>query len=61
MERIIRVVYNSPIKDGEVGIQSNKDYITKESSAEIAIEKVRAEMQKMIDVIGGEIVSISEI
>lgn len=60
MQRIIRAKYNPKINEGEIGIEKFRDYYTNTDTLEEAIESVRIEMQKLIDILGGEIVSINE-
>ena len=61
MERIIRVVYNPQIAEGEITVQRHRDYYTNTDGLEQAIESARTEMLKLIAKIGGEIVSIEQI
>jgi hypothetical protein len=60
MERIIRVTYNPKINEGEIGIQKNRDYYTNTDTLEEAIESVRTEIQKVINIAESEIVSVEE-
>jgi len=60
MERIIRVVYNPQIKEGEITIQKHRDYYTNTDTLDEAIESARTEMLKLIAKIGGDIISITE-
>ena len=61
MERIIRVVYNPQIAEGEITIQRHRDYYTNTDGLDEAIASVRAEILKTIAIIGGEIVRIEQI
>jgi hypothetical protein len=61
MERIIRVVYNPQIAEGEITVQRHRDYYTNTDTLEQAITIARNEMLKLIAKIGGEIVSIEQI
>lgn len=61
MERIIRVVYNPQIAEGEITIQRHRDYYTNTDGLDEAIASVRAEILKTITIIGGEIVRIEQI
>lgn len=61
MERIIRVVYNPQIAEGEITVQRHRDYYTNTDGLEQAIESARTEMLKLIAKIGGEIVRIEQI
>jgi hypothetical protein len=61
MERIIRVVYNPQIAEGEITVQRHRDYYTNTDTLEQAIESARTEMLKLIAKIGGEIVRIEQI
>jgi len=61
MERIIRVVYNPQIAEGEITIQRHRDYYTNTDELDEAIASVRAEILKTITIIGGEIVRIEQI
>ena len=61
MERIIRVVYNPQIAEGEITVQRHRDYYTNTDGLDEAIASVRAEILKTIAIIGGEIVSIEQI
>jgi hypothetical protein len=61
MERIIRVVYNPRIAEGEITVQKHRDYYTNTDTLEQAISIARNEMLKLIAKIGGEIVSIEQI
>jgi len=59
MERIIKATYNKLISEGNYVIKDRK-YYTNNDTLEEAIASVRVEMQKLIDAIGGEIISITE-
>jgi hypothetical protein len=61
MERIIRVVYNPQITEGEITVQRHRDYYTNTDELDEAIASVRAEILKTIAIIGGEIVRIEQI
>jgi hypothetical protein len=61
MERIIRVVYNPQIAEGEITVQRHRDYYTNTDGLDEAIASVRAEILKTIAIIGGEIVRIEQI
>ena len=61
MERIIRVVYNPQIAEGEITVQRHRDYYTNTDTLEQAITIARNEMLKLIAKIGGEIVRIEQI
>ena len=61
MERIIRVVYNPQIAEGEITIQRHRDYYTNTDELDEAIASVRVEILKTIVIIGGEIVRIEQI
>tara|TARA_R110000868_G_scaffold411216_1_gene702421 strand:+ start:111 stop:296 length:186 start_codon:yes stop_codon:yes gene_type:complete len=61
MQRIIRVVYNPQIAEGEITIQRHRDYYTNTDTLDEAIESARTEILKTITIIGGEIVSIEQI
>jgi len=61
MERIIRVVYNPQIAEGEITVQRHRDYYTNTDELDEAISSVRAEILKTIAIIGGEIVRIEQI
>lgn len=61
MERIIRVVYNPQIAEGEITVQKHRDYYTNTDTLDEAIETARTEMLKLIAKIGGEIISIEQI
>jgi hypothetical protein len=60
MQRIIRVVYNPQIKEGEITIQKHRDYYTNTDTLDEAIESARTEILKLIAIIGGDIISITE-
>jgi len=60
MQRIIRVVYNPQIKEGEITIQKHRDYYTNTDTLDEAIESARTEILKLIAKVGGEIISITE-
>jgi len=61
MERIIRVVYNPQIAEGEITVQRHRDYYTNTDGLDEAIASVRVEILKTIAIIGGEIVRIEQI
>lgn len=61
MERIIRVVYNPQIAEGEITVQRHRDYYTNTDTLEQAITIARNEMLKLIAKIGGEIITIEQI
>ena len=61
MERIIRVSYVKPAtNENEIGLEKHRDYYTNTDTLEEAIESARTEMLKLIAIIGGDIISITE-
>ena len=60
MQRIIRVIYNPAVNSDGIMIQRHRDYVTNAETLEDAIQQVKVEIQKLIDIIGGEIISIEE-
>ena len=60
MQRIIRVTYNPAVEADGITLQRHRDYLTNTDTLEQAIEGVRAEMQKLIDTLGGEIITIEQ-
>ena len=61
MERIIRVSYVKPAtNENEIGLEKHRDYYTNTDTLEEAIESARTEILKLIAIIGGDIISITE-
>lgn len=61
MERIIRVSYIKPAtNENEIGLEKHRDYYTNTDTLEEAIESARTEILKLIAIIGGDIISITE-